>query len=209
MTRVSMACPVPPVTRDLQDSLDHQANQELVVDLVVDLVQVVPEPQVFPGHLAQRERKVTKAYQATAPKDSPALLDSLDPPALLDFQAPPLDRPFHPVSSILMGPKVLPPESLGCPAPEESRVNQDTMASEVILATVTAWEEAPRGCLGYLDPWESTATPASPDERVSLVTPVHLALMVFRELLVVLVQAEALVVRERKGRLTTPSRVRA
>lgn len=36
MTQVLTAYPVPPVTGDLQDSQDHQANQE-----PVDLVQVI------------------------------------------------------------------------------------------------------------------------------------------------------------------------
>lgn len=57
MTRVSMACLVPLVTRDLRDTQDHQAQQELV-----DLVQVFLDPLVFPGPPARRVRKVTQAY---------------------------------------------------------------------------------------------------------------------------------------------------
>lgn len=54
---------------------------------------------------------------------------------------------------------------------------------QVILATVTASDEAPQDSLGYLDPQEPTEPPASLDERVSLVTPVHRASAVFRDLL--------------------------
>lgn len=50
-------------------------------------MQVVLDPQVFPGPPAQRERRVTQAYHPMAPKDSLALLDSPDPPALLDLRA--------------------------------------------------------------------------------------------------------------------------
>lgn len=49
------------------------------------------------------------------------------------------------------------------------------------------------------------AAPASLDKRVSLVIAVHLALMVFRDLLVVLVALVSLVVRERRAHLITPS----
>lgn len=50
-------------------------------------MQVVTDRQVSPGTLAKRERKVTLAYKATAPKDPPAPLDLPDPPALLDLRA--------------------------------------------------------------------------------------------------------------------------
>lgn len=63
---------------------------KILIKLINHLLcpQVVPVPQVSPGPPVQRERKVTQAYQATAPKVSPAPLDSPDNPALLDFQAP-------------------------------------------------------------------------------------------------------------------------
>lgn len=54
---------------------------------------------------------------------------------------------------------------------------------QVILATVTASEEASQGSLGYLDPQEPMEPPAMLDERVSLVTLAHRALAAFRDLL--------------------------
>lgn len=193
MTQVLVASPVLPVTRDLQDYQDHQANQELQV-----LVQVVVAPQVFQEPWARRERKVTRAYQAMALKDSPALLGSPDPPALLDLRALQVLPQVYPLLYL---------DSLGHLDPEERRVTQDTKASEVILVTVPALVEASQGCQGYLDPQETTVSPAFRDERASLVTLVRPALMAFRDLLAVLVTGVSLVVRERKGRLTTPARV--
>lgn len=134
MTRVSMACPEPPVTRDSQDTQDHQANQELVV-----MAQVLPDPQVFPGPPAQRERKVTQAYRATAQKEAPATLDNPDPPALPDLRALQVVPVVSPILSL---------ESPDLLAPEESWVKEDRMATEVIPVPVTASEEAPRGIPG-------------------------------------------------------------
>lgn len=105
-------------------------------------------------------------HQPTVWKDFQAPLDSLDPLALLDLRA----------SLVLL--KAQPLVSLDCLeplAPEESRVTQDSKASEVTLVTVAVSEEAPQGCLGYLEFQEPMAAPDSLDERVSLATGVHLA----------------------------------
>lgn len=161
MTQVSVAFQVSLVNRDPQDSQDLQANQESVV-----LAQVVPEPQVFLEPQGQKERRAALDHRPMALKDSQAPLDSLDLLALLDLRVPRVLLKVQPLVSL---------DSLEPLAPEESRVTQDSKASEVTLGTAAVSEEAHQGCVGYLELQEPMATPGSLDERVSLVTVVHLA----------------------------------
>lgn len=69
--------------------------------------------------------------------------------------------------------------------------------------TVLALGEAAQGLPACLDPLEAMAALATLAERASLVTLVRLALMVFRDLLVVLVSEGTTVARERRERLST------
>lgn len=188
--QVSMVFLVSVVTRDLQDSQDHQAN----LGLVGDLDQVVQEPQVFQGPQAQRERRVTRGFLGMVQKGFPVPQDSQDPLDLLDLRAQPV---------LLTGRPPAPPGHLGLLAPEESPVTPDTKASEVILGTVPASEGALLGYLGCLESQEVTAVLASLVERGNLVTVVPLVLVVSRDLLVGLVREVSLVVKERRGRLST------
>lgn len=145
-------------------------------------------------------------------KDSPAPTDSPEPLALLDL----LDLqalqafPLNPASSTLRpGPKVppmapVPLENRVLLDPEDSPVEEDSMATEVILAPVLARGAAPQGDLGYLEPREPMASPATPGGRVRPVTAVLLASVAFRDLQVAPVPPASLGVKERRGSLTTP-----
>lgn len=185
-----MVCLVLPVTKELKGSKGHQVDQELVV-----MVQV-PALKVFQGPQAQRERKVTLAYLAMAPKESQAPQDSLDPPALVDLLA---------LLVVRQGQELVTLDSLGRLVPEDLRVTEDSQGPEGLPVTVPVVEEAPQGTKGYLVLQEPMAALVSLGEKVKLVTLDPPALTVFRDLLVVLVLVAPTAVKEKRGRLTTPT----
>lgn len=147
-----------------------------------------------------------------APKDSQAPLDFLELLAPSDLPVL-LACPLNPASSILSGLSGLKDHKqatldlLDHPAPRDHRVTLASKALEVTLETAPVSEEAPRGCPGYRDPPEPTASPAFQDERASPVTPAHPVWVLSQARLVVLEREASLVARERKALPSFPTLV--